>query len=275
MTPSSMPPVQSERSRRAIARFEPIAHQYDECRPRYPAALFSAVKDIARVDRESRMLEVGAGTGIASRELAAIGCSLVCLEPGPNMAQLAREKLRSYPNAEVVQSAFETWAPTHPGGSFDVIFAATAWHWVDEESGLQLAAELLRPGGWIALAWQVLSGFEPPSLMRDLQRIYEDHAPELASTYDLQSNPYTRWGERLVASSLFIDVTTRRFPHVAELDASRFVALADTYIGHHDLSAPRRARLYAAIEHLIGRCGGRVAKLEDAYLHVGRTDALA
>jgi SAM-dependent methyltransferase len=141
--------------RRHLGRvFEEVPALYDRVRPGYPDALFADLVAIAGMDRKSAVLEVGCGTGQATRSLAALGCSVTALEPGAGMAALARRRLAAFSNADVETSAFEHWDDR--GRRFDVLVAASSWHWVDPSIGWPRAHELLRPGGWMALLGNVV-----------------------------------------------------------------------------------------------------------------------
>src|SRR3954468_6291182 len=97
------------------------AEQYDRYRPGYPDALLDDVL-------APRILEVGAGTGRATRALAERGAAIVAVEPDPAVADLVRARTEGF-DVDVVVSTFEDYAPSP--GAFDRVIAAQAWHWVD------------------------------------------------------------------------------------------------------------------------------------------------
>ena len=134
--------------------FDEVPELYDRVRPAYPDQLFADLVAITGIDERSSVLEVGCGTGQATRSLAALGCSVTGVELGAGMAALARERLASSPNVAVETSSFEQWDDR--GRRFDVLVAASAWHWVDPSIGWRRAHEVLRPGGWMALVGNVV-----------------------------------------------------------------------------------------------------------------------
>jgi SAM-dependent methyltransferase len=121
------------------------AERYDRVRPRYPGAL---VRRIAAASPGPEILDVGCGTGIAARQFQAIGCRVLGVEPDARMADLAR---RGGVEAEV--ATFEAWESA--GRQFDAVIAGQAWHWVDPIAGADKAARVLRPGGRLAVFWNV------------------------------------------------------------------------------------------------------------------------
>ncbi|WP_086820386.1 bifunctional 2-polyprenyl-6-hydroxyphenol methylase/3-demethylubiquinol 3-O-methyltransferase UbiG [Allokutzneria sp. NRRL B-24872] len=125
------------------------ADRYDRARPSYPAAMLERVIDASP---GPRVLDVGCGTGISARQFAASGCQVLGVEVDPRMADVARRR-----GLDVEVSAFEDWDPA--GRRFDTVVAGQTWHWIDPVAGAAKAREALRPGGLIALFWNV---FQPP-----------------------------------------------------------------------------------------------------------------
>ncbi|GAA3675655.1 class I SAM-dependent methyltransferase [Streptomyces iranensis] len=142
-------------NRRDLGRvFNEVAEVYDRVRPGYPDELFADLAAITGMEARSSVLEVGCGTGQATRSLAALGCSVTAIEPGREMAALARRRLAALPNVEVETSTFEEWDDR--GARFDALVAASSWHWVDPSIGWRRAHDVLRPGGWLALLGNVV-----------------------------------------------------------------------------------------------------------------------
>jgi SAM-dependent methyltransferase len=130
------------------------AGRYDRARPSYPAGL---VDRIIAASPGRDVLDVGCGTGISARLFQAAGCRVLGVDPDPRMAELARQG-----GTEVEVAKFEEWDPA--GRSFDAVIAAQAWHWVDPVAGAAKAAAVLRPGGRLAVFWNV---FGPPEELRE------------------------------------------------------------------------------------------------------------
>ena len=136
----------------AASRFDGVADSYDAVRPGYPSAVFDAIRAYAEppgAPGALRVLEIGIGTGQATAEMCARGWHVVGIEPGANLAAVARDRLAGRAHVEVLTATFES-ALVEPA-SFDVVASATAWHWVDPGVGYEKAARLLRPDGVVAL----------------------------------------------------------------------------------------------------------------------------
>src|SRR5690606_3603475 len=118
-----------EQNRRDLGRvFNDVPELYDRIRPGYPDQLFADLVSITGGDEPVSVLEVGCGTGQATRSLAALGWSVTAVEAGVDMAAVARQRLATFRNVTVETSAFENWDDR--GRRYDVIVSASAWHWV-------------------------------------------------------------------------------------------------------------------------------------------------
>ena len=134
--------------------FNEVPELYDRVRPGYPEELFADLAAVTGLDERTSVLEVGCGTGQATRPLAASGAAVMAVEAGAAMADLARRRLAGFGNVTVETSTFEEWDDR--GRRFDVLMAASSWHWVDPSTGWRRAHDVLRPGGWLALLGNVV-----------------------------------------------------------------------------------------------------------------------
>ncbi|WP_326698177.1 class I SAM-dependent methyltransferase [Streptomyces sp. NBC_01754] len=131
--------------------FDRAAASYAAARPGYPPALFDTVEDLAgRLLRGARTVDVGAGTGIATRLLHARGALVTAVEPGPGMAT---ELHRTLPSVPVVRGDGDRLPLAT--ASADLLTYAQSWHWTDPRLSLAEAGRVLRPGGALALWWNV------------------------------------------------------------------------------------------------------------------------
>ncbi|AJE83204.1 UbiE/COQ5 methyltransferase [Streptomyces albus] len=132
--------------------FNAAAAQYAASRPSYPPALFDTVEELSgRPLRGAAVVDVGAGTGIASARLHARGARLLAVEPGEGMAAEFRRQL---PGVPVVRG--DGNALPLASGSADLLTFAQSWHWTDPARALPEALRVLRPGGTLALWWNVM-----------------------------------------------------------------------------------------------------------------------
>jgi SAM-dependent methyltransferase len=264
--------VMAERDR-LRATFDSAAQLYHQARPDYPDELYSELVRLARLRPDARLLEVGCATGKATIPLARRGFQITCVEIGAGLAAEARRNLAAFPGVEVVQAAFETWRPRRQMAVFDLVFAATAWHWIDPAVKYQRAWELLRPGEHLAF-WSAAhvfpAGGDP--FFRDIQDVYDEIGEGLPP-----GAPWPRPGEladdraEIEHSGLFGHVVVRQFDWEVSYTAEQYIRLLDTFSGHIAMDAWKRDRLYSEIRHqLAGRPEGRLWRHWGAVLHVAQ-----
>src|SRR5260370_29035009 len=132
------------------ATFDSAAHLYHQSRPDYPEEWYHEWVRLAALRSGDRLLEIGCATGKATLPLARRGFRITWVEIGAELAAMARQNLAGFPDAEVIEGAFETCPPS-PESGFNLVFAATAWHWIDPAVKDQRALGLLLPGGHLAV----------------------------------------------------------------------------------------------------------------------------
>jgi SAM-dependent methyltransferase len=252
--------------------FDSAAAQYQQARPEYPEALYEELIRATGAGAGSTALEVGCATGKATLPLARRGLAITCLEIGAGLAAEARRNLAGFPAVEVVLDSFETWRPPGPR-AYDLVFAATAWHWIDPAVGYRRAGELLRPGGHLAIwdQWHVFpEGGDP--FFREIQSVYDEIGEGLppGTLYKRPGESPDRRAE-IEASGLFEDVLVRRFDWEISYDADGYIRLLDTFSGHIAMAEWKRERLYGEIRrHLARRPDGRLRRHWESVLHVAR-----
>lgn len=248
-------------------RFDEVAAQYDRARPSYPAEIIDALFELTGAGPHSQVLEVGAGTGKASRDVAPRVGRLVCLEPGPCMAAMTRSLLGGA--GEVIESRFEDYETDE---RFDVVFSATAWHWVDPAVAYQKAWELLKPGGFLAILIYVHAfpeGFD--SFFEEMQGAYDAiREPDEGRFKWPPPKPEERPDglEPIVESGLFDAAGSRRVVWEIEYTAEEFVELLGTFSDHLAMPPEKMAVLYAEVRRLAAN--RRILKHYLATLAVGR-----
>jgi SAM-dependent methyltransferase len=132
--------------------FDVAAHDYLLGRPGYPQRVFDVLEQRGELRAGSSVLEIGPGTGQATLPLLALQARVTAVEPGSDLAATLRARAAGGA-LDVIVSRFED--VDLPPASFDLVVSATAFHWVDPTMGIAKCANLLRPGGWLALWWTI------------------------------------------------------------------------------------------------------------------------
>lgn len=247
------------------------AATYRSVRPEYPTEVFDTIEAYAELPAHPRVLEVGIGTGQATRRMAERGWGLVGLEPGAELASIARDDLAHFRDIDIQTCAFES--ATIPDASFDLVAAATAWHWVDPAVGYRKASNALRASGTIALWWNAhVPDTRDPGWV-PIRAVYDDVAPELADLARLTPDrPDYDPEAELQASGLFAETQEHVFAFSVEYTAPSFLALLQTYASHQRLDDEQRRVLFERLTATIdGDLGGIVTKPYEAVLVLGRS----
>lgn len=268
-------PVTANRDR-LRATFDSAARLYQQARPAYPEALYDELVRLAGLQSGNQLLEVGCASGKATVPLARRGFRITCVEIGPELAAAARRNLAGFDGVEVIEAAVETWWP--PGrAAFDLVFAATAWHWIDPAVKYQRAWQLLRPGGHLAF-WGATHVFpaDGDRFFRDIQDVYDEIGEGLPPGADWpQPGGLSDDRAEIDESGLFECVAVRQFAWEVSYTAEEYIRLLDTFSGHIAMDAWKRDRLYNEIRRRLAmRPDGRLRRHWGAVLHVAQRRAL-
>jgi SAM-dependent methyltransferase len=219
---------------RLAATFDRAADLYQRARPEYPAALFDRLVDVTGLRPGGRLLEIGAATGKATLPLARRGYRITCIEPGPALAAVARAQLAGF-DVEVVERRFEDWDPGRE--RFDLVYAATAWHWLDPDGRDE----------------RVSAALQPSDVTLPRPQELPDRTPEIE------------------ASGLFEVVDVVQYDWETTHDADGYIELLNTFSGHIAMEDWQRDWLYGEIRRrLARRPDGRLRRHWGGVLHVAR-----
>lgn len=228
--------------------FGGVAALYDRARPSYPPALIDTL-----MGWEPRgVLDVGCGTGKASRLLVDRGCAVLGVEPDPSMAAIARAH-----GIDVEAGTFERWDPRQR--TFDLVVSGQAWHWVEPAAGVAKAATVLNPGGHLAVFWN--RGRHDPGTAAALDLVYERFAPSIEKpTTELHPahEAHTEHFEALRSSGRFTAVEARAYPWEAMYDRAGWLGFIATQSDHVLLPNAQRAALLDAVGDVIDELGGSI-----------------
>jgi SAM-dependent methyltransferase len=252
--------------------FDSAAHVYHEARPDYPEQLYETLVRTCGLSAGDRLLEIGCATGKATIPLARRGFGITCVELGSALAVGARRNLADFPQVEIVESAFETWTP-QPDEQFALVFAATAWHWLDPASRYHRAWKLLRPGGHLAF-WSATHVFpdDGDSFFLEIQEVYDEIGEGLPTGATLwRPGELPDAHDEIKRSGLFEIVLVRHFDWQTSYEADEYLRLLDTFSGHIAMKAWQRQRLYGEIRRRLSqRPDRRLNRHWGAVLHVAR-----
>jgi ubiquinone/menaquinone biosynthesis C-methylase UbiE len=256
--------------------FDEIAAEYDRTRPMYPGELVDHACRVAGTGDGDRVLEIGCGSGQLTRGLAARGLHVTALDPGTNLIALARKNLEGAGAVEFINDRFED--ASFPGEHFRAVFSASALHWVDPQVSWRKIADVLVPGGTLALISyfgleEQRSRDDQEAVLAAISRVapdvaanwpaYRDLDAILAGVEQRRENVSAVWAwlgcydlAQDYASRLFGDVRVAVVPKLIEQTAGELNAVLRTMSFYARLSSDQRQALeheHAAIYERLGR----------------------
>jgi SAM-dependent methyltransferase len=250
-------PSPADRPRRLV--FGEVADLYDRARPGYPASLIDDL--VTWAQPSARALEIGAGTGKATRLLAARGVSVLGIEPSAAMAAYARAATEPLGNVEIIESDFERWRPD--GLLFPLAYAAQAWHWVDQESGYAHARAALAPDGHLVAFWNRPT-WGDTELRRALSDAYRQTVPNLPPDGPMHpdnlgvAGPDESWAQAIAATDGLTEPSERVYEWSLNYTADQYVELLGTMSEVRLLGDADRQALLTAVGQTIERHGGEL-----------------
>jgi SAM-dependent methyltransferase len=250
--------------------FDTAAELYEAARPTEPPALFEDLFDLTGLQRGDVALEIGCGTGKATRAVLERGVSVVCVELGARLADLARRYLSGKP-VEIHVAPYETWE-SEPE-RFDLVYAAKAWHWIDPEVRYEKTHSLLRPGGHLAF-WGAQHAFpsDIDPFFTDIQEVYGALGESDRDEWPPQPPEHVPdKSAEIAASGLFEDIQVRRYVWETMYTADEYIALLGTFSGHIAMEDAKRETLYREIRSRLARRDDPCVRRHwQAILHVAR-----
>ena len=266
MTENSRSDSERERLRQTFWR---VADLYEEVRPSYPEELYDDLVAAAHLMPGDRLLEVGCATGKATRPLARRGYNITCVELSAELAAAARRNLAGY-DVTVVNETLEEFASDD---QFALVFAATAWHWIDPAVGYRRAWQALRPGGYLAIWGQnhvFPDGGDP--FFVDIQDVYDEIGEGLRDG-EQRPRPGELADDRMAIenSGLFTVELVRQYDWERVYTAAEYIGLLSTFSNHILMADWQRDRLFGEIRRrLARRADNSVRRHWGSVLHVAK-----
>jgi SAM-dependent methyltransferase len=225
--------------------FDMRADVYERARPPYPDVLWERLHDLGVLRVGTRVLDVGAGAGLATGPLVAAGANVTAVEPGPALAERLRARL---PQVDVLVATAEDAVLL--AAAFDLAVVATAVHWLDLDVVLPKLHRALVPGGHLAVWRHVFGDPDVRTPFRD--RVHaiasaREPAPRRPGPGELDTD---EWVRRLTASGHFAVIHTAHFRWSIELDADQVHDLFSTFSDWRDDEVDAAAN---AVRELGGR----------------------
>ena len=232
--------------------FDHQAFLYDKARPHYPLDLFDKIIEVTGLQTGDHLLEIGPGTGQATQSFAAKGFRITGVELGEHLAEVARHKLRHYPDIDIITGSFEkAELPKH---EFKLVYSATAFHWIKPEVKYAKTHELLMAGGHLAIIHtNHVSDEEGDAFHVATQPIYDKYWPREGKPAPILPKTNTLKAPDDLDEKFFKWVHFQTFPVVIDYTTEQYLELRNTYSPTLALPEDKRTAFLADLGGLIDR----------------------
>lgn len=247
--------------------FNEDASNYDKMRPTYVQELFHDVIGFTSLNSGKEALEIGIGTGQATLPLLETGCRITAIELGEALAQFSKKKFAHFPHFQVINMDFESAALDDD--RYDLIYSATAFHWIPQEIGFTKVYRLLKRGGGLALFWNRPFPAQEDDLHHAMQKLYGKYRPS-----DPKLVPHNEERCLEMVDTMrrygFVDVNYKLYHQTRAFDAQSYVSLLNTYSDHRAVEEEKRKRFEQEMIETINDYGGQVKLYDTIDLYLAR-----
>ena len=253
--------------------FDTVASAYEKYRPGYVSELYQTILDYIPICETNKVIEVGIGGGQATLPFLRLGCELTAVEYGAHFSELCKEKFKGFPKFSVITSKFED--AVLEDDSCDLVYSASAFHWVPEEIGYPKVFSMLKSGGAFArFANHPYRCKEDPALSEEIDRIYakyyykfHDRQPEKVKEYSEEQAAH----RALIAEKYgFTDIRWAVFFRTRSFSAQEYVTLLGTYSDHVAIEETVRNEFFSKIAEAIDDHGGVINIYDTMDLQLAR-----
>ena len=252
--------------------FDTTVSLYEKMRPGYVDDLYKAIFEYVKIDGSSHVIEVGSGSGQATLPVLRTGCELTAVEYGENFSKLLKEKFKDY-RFNVITGKFEDVELEE--NTYDLVFSATAFHWVPEEIGYPKVLSILKEGGAFArFANRPCISQDMPELANEINAIYDEHYNK---HYNIRPGT-KKWFTEEDAVNIskipekygFKDIQYHLFYRERVFTSKEYTQLLGTYSDHIAIEEEVRNVFFKKIEEAIDRHGGKITIKDTLDLELAR-----
>ena len=253
--------------------FDTVASTYEKLRPGYVAELYQIIFNYISIDDNSNVLEIGSGGGQATAPMLTTGCHLTAVEYGEHFSELLKEKFREFPRFSVITGKFEN--TQFEDNVFDLVFSASAFHWVPEEIGYNKVRNILKSGGAFArFANHPYRDKGNPKLSAGIDEIYDKYYNKFHKKKREVLTEYTEAQAKdraLIAEKYgFTDIQYALFHRERVFSAKEYIELLGTYSDHIAIEETIRTKFFSKIEEAINKYGGTITIYDTIDLQLAR-----
>lgn len=253
--------------------FDTVASTYEKLRPGYVEELYQALFHYIPINEHSNVVEIGSGGGQATAPILKTGCQLTAVEYGKQFSALLKNKFKEYPKFSVITGKFED--TVFEDNAFDLVFSASAFHWVPEKIGYEKVFSMLKSGGAFArFANHPYRDKGNPTLSQEMDEIYDQYYNKYYHRKRETISEYTEQQAKeraMIAGKYgFSDIRYELFYRKRAFSAKEYIELLGTYSDHIAIAEDIRTEFFAKIEEAIQKHGGIITIYDTIDLQLAR-----
>ncbi len=243
---------------------------YEYARPGYPDGLFRDIVSFAELMPDAEILEVGSGPGQATDFFVKNGYRITALEISQPQVRYLKRKYAAYPNFHAVCSAFETFSGAI--GAYDLIFSATAFHWIAPEVGYPKAYDLLKTNGSMSVFWHLSSIVEPKTEpMNAIRNICRTVAPELDDFISAaESEELHRLRLAQMEAGRFHAPSAFLYRWEEAYSTERYLKLMRSYSDFTEISPGRQTSILHSVADYLHGIGDQIVIPQEVRMYIGK-----
>ncbi len=248
--------------------FNTEAETYEKMRPGYVSELYEDIFKYIPINESSNVVEIGIGGGQATLPILQTGCKVTAVEYGENLSELCRQKFKKFPNFSTVTARFEDFACDN--NSCDLIYSATAFHWIPEEIGYRKVYEMLKSGGVFArFANHPYKDKGRKELHEALKKIYSVYMPDSLEHKEYSKDDAKKCSD-IAQKYGFVDLSYKLYHRTRSFRAKEYISLLGTYSDHIAIEQNTRKKFFSEIEEAINNLGGEITIYDTIDLQLAR-----
>ena len=254
--------------------FDTVASTYEKLRPGYVVELYQTIFNYITINENSNVVEVGSGGGQATAPMLTTGCRLTAVEYGEQFSELLKKKFKAYQKFSVITGKFED--TEFQENAFDLVFSASAFHWVPEKIGYEKVFSMLKRGGAFArFANHPYRDKGNPLLSAEMDEIYDEYYNKYHNIVKREALPEyseAQAKERAMIAQKygFTDIQYALFHRERVFSAKEYIELLGTYSDHIVIEETIRKKFFSKIEEAINKHGGTITIYDTIDLQLAR-----
>lgn len=236
--------------------FNEDEENYDKFRPSYPIELFKDIIDYSGISSNNKALEIGVGTGQATIPIIETGTFVTGIELGNNLSEYVGNKFYNHKNFEIINADFMEYQ--FEPNTFDLIYSATAFHWLPFEKRWEKVKNILSGNGTVALFWN-----HPfPNREDDISNIINR---KIYNKYNLSKKEIVEFSEDdtdkyigELKNNCFRNIESKLYHRVRTLTSNEYISLLNTYSDHRALPEDIKVSFEIDMKNALDEIGGRI-----------------